>query len=385
VQTSDCHPSDGPLEKRMDRERPGADPAPRARLGEALAPAAGHIAWLDGWRGLCILMVLLGHFGPRGFGDFGPFGVEMFFVLSGRLMAELLIGRGQALPRFALRRASRVLPLLVLYVAVIGFALGLAQLIAGTAVNWLSPVATLLFFSNYLTHPAPLLEHTWSLAVEEHSYLLLMLITALSARRASLASLIAFVAAGGMILNGVYLFSHGSQGGPYVFARSDVRGASVLLSFGLFLMLRQWRPATSWPVLGWLSPLCLVAAGAILTTAGTVTPLHMTLCTLLTVIAVNTLEFAAPAWRTLLSMRALTWLGTLSFSIYIWQQPFFMATKGGVPSIVALPLVLACAMWSYARVEAPARRYLNRRWDEAWADGKRGWRLVAAPLGKAGS
>ncbi|NYT41775.1 acyltransferase [Sphingomonas sp. R-74633] len=327
-------------------------------------PAAGHVAWLDGWRGLCILLVLLGHFAPRHLGHLAPLGVEMFFVLSGRLMAELLIVRRQALPSFALRRASRILPLLMLYVGVIGTGLALAGLIAGTAVNWLSIVASLLFFSNYLSDPSPLLEHTWSLAVEEHSYLLLLLVAGISARKPGIAAWLAFALAGLMLLNGALLFHAGHESGPYVFWRSDVRGASVLLSFALFLMLRQWKPTAWAPVLPWLSPACLLLGAASMIPADPVTPLQMTACTVFAVIAVNTIEFAAPAYRRLLSTGLLTWLGLLSFSIYIWQQPFFLATKAGFPAILALPLVLACAIWSYARVEAPARQYLNRRWGE---------------------
>lgn len=316
-------------------------------------------------------MVLLGHFEPRHLGHFAPLGVEMFFVLSGRLMAELLIVRQQPLPTFVLRRASRVLPLLLFYVVVVGIGLALARLIAGTSVNWLSPVASLLFFSNYLTNPAPLLEHTWSLAVEEHSYLLLMFVTGLSARKPNIAGWLAFAFACSMILNGVLVFHYGTKTGPYVFWRSDVRGASVLFSFGLFLMLRQWRPTALRRVPAWLSPACLLAAAASMISTDPLTPLQMTACTMFAAIAVNTIEFAAPTYRQLLSTGTLTWLGMLSFSLYIWQQPFFMATKGGVSAILTLPLVLACATWSYVRVEAPARRYLNRRWDETRADSKR--------------
>ena len=306
---------------------------------------------------------MLGHFGPRILGGFAPLGVEMFFILSGRLMAEVLIVRRQALSTFVVRRASRILPLVLLYSLVVGVGLGLAQLLAGTVVNWLSPLASLLFFSNYLANPEPLLEHTWSLAVEEHSYLLLVLVAWLSARKPTIAGLLSFAIAGCMVLNGAFLFHGGEKTVPYVFWRSDVRSASVLLSFALFLLLQRWRPSPR-AMSAWLSPICLLAAGLSMFATYPVTPLTMTACTFFAAISVNTIEFAAPAYRRLLSTNVLTWLGMLSFSIYIWQQPFFMATKGGIPSILALPLTLACAIWSYLRVETPARRFLNRRWDE---------------------
>src|SRR6476661_8612041 len=94
--------------------------APHAsRLAEAfqLAAPSGHVAWLDGWRGVCILLVLVGHFvAPLEFA--GNVGVEFFFALSGRLMAEILIERRQPVGLFVRRRIARVAPATFVYVAV---------------------------------------------------------------------------------------------------------------------------------------------------------------------------------------------------------------------------------------------------------------------------
>jgi peptidoglycan/LPS O-acetylase OafA/YrhL len=49
-----------------------------------------RLAYLDGWRGLSIALVLIGHFVPVPGINLGVLGVEFFFVLSGRLMAEIL-------------------------------------------------------------------------------------------------------------------------------------------------------------------------------------------------------------------------------------------------------------------------------------------------------
>lgn len=340
---------------------------PVLRKLRSLNAAAGHIAWLDGWRGLCITMVLIGHFLPHYLGHAAQLGVEMFFVLSGRLMAELLIVRRQSLATFVVRRASRVVPLVALYTAIISIGLAAASLVAGAKVNWLSPIASLFFFSNYLSAPEPLLEHTWSLAVEEHSYLLLVLVAIWSARMPALAGRIAFALACCMILNGFLLYHDGVQTGAYVFWRSDVRGASVLLSFALYLSWGQRPPAFLGRALAWLSPACLVAAAACMIPGDPVTPLQMTACTLFAAVSVNTIQFASARFRQLLSLRTLTWLGALSFSLYIWQQPLFIATKGGLPAAMALPFVFLCAVWSYFRIEGPARRYLNRRWEETRA------------------
>lgn len=363
----------------MQAELPRATPSPERRVPPrtlavrdkvadtlrgfgALAPPAGHTPWLDGWRGLCIAVVLLGHFTPF-IGHLAPLGVEMFFALSGRLMAELLIVRRQPLILFVLRRASRILPLLALYVGVVTVALAAGALMAGNAVNWLSPVATLLFFGNYLSDPAALLEHTWSLGVEEHSYLLLALVAAVSARNARIAGFVAMGLAVSMAIRGALLFYDGVETGPFVFWRSDVRGASVLFSFALCLWLRQFERREPWRIVALVSPLCALGILFCRTPGVPATPLAITVCTLLASVSVNTIQFSALPFRQFLSHRLLTWLGTLSFSLYIWQQPFFLASKGGFPAMLAVPLVFACAIWSYLRIEAPVRRWLNRRWD----------------------
>lgn len=81
------------------------------------------------------MLVLLGHFAPGYLGFLAPLGVEMFFVLSGRLMAQLLIVRRQRLATFVVRRALRIVPLLALYVGIVGAGLALANMVEGTAVH----------------------------------------------------------------------------------------------------------------------------------------------------------------------------------------------------------------------------------------------------------
>jgi|GEM_PF-3598329 peptidoglycan/LPS O-acetylase OafA/YrhL len=72
----------------------------------------GRIAYLDGWRGCAVLAVLIAHFGSTKGINLGRFGVELFFALSGRLMAEILFVRATPLSSFFPRRISRVYPAL---------------------------------------------------------------------------------------------------------------------------------------------------------------------------------------------------------------------------------------------------------------------------------
>ncbi len=140
---------------------------------------------IDTLRAVAILLVIGCHFAvaPASAGAFAPLaeawhrvgwaGVDLFFVLSGFLVSGLLLGefrrRGRVdVPRFLIRRGLKIWPL---YFAYLGF---LAAWLAWkspdgrmTAVGALWP--NLLHLQNYLGSPRI---HTWSLALEEHFYLL---------------------------------------------------------------------------------------------------------------------------------------------------------------------------------------------------------------------
>ena len=141
-----------------------------------------HIPTLDGWRALAIFLVIVFHVGAAYHrqtefsatlvGRFGRWGVPIFFGLSGLLITKLLLEESDrtgaiSLKSFYLRRAFRILPPVFIYIGVIG-ALGL--IVSPTEV-----ASSLLFFRNYLPEPVQAgvyTGHFWSLAVEEHFYLL---------------------------------------------------------------------------------------------------------------------------------------------------------------------------------------------------------------------
>ncbi|HNP71311.1 MAG TPA: acyltransferase, partial [Kouleothrix sp.] len=157
--------------------------APPERASTARLP---YLPALDGLRALAIGAVLLYHADldsvPGGF-----LGVEVFFVISGYLITSLLLSEWQRAGRidvaaFWLRRARRLLPALyVLLASVLAFTVlflpeevaGLrndALAAAGYATNWYLIVQQKSYFET-VGRP-PLLQHLWSLAVEEQFYLL---------------------------------------------------------------------------------------------------------------------------------------------------------------------------------------------------------------------
>src|SRR3974390_1560780 len=147
-----------------------------------------RIPTLDGWRALAIAAVAIHHIG-RGFYTnedayasdltrYGAFGVDIFFGLSGLLITKLLLDEWRNRPDrssengsfdlrgFYIRRAFRILPPYLAFL----FVCTLAGLWRS---SW-EAAGCLLFFRNYV--PDHLVgestQHLWSLAVEEHFYLL---------------------------------------------------------------------------------------------------------------------------------------------------------------------------------------------------------------------
>ncbi|GAA4273440.1 acyltransferase [Aquimarina gracilis] len=136
---------------------------------------------LDGLRGYAALMIVLAHI-PQisdtsiGYlfkqailaSKMGYLGVDIFFVLSGFLITRILIMEKKenifSLKIFYIKRALRIFPIYYLAIIVCGF------LFSWEGLGYVSVYLSNYYFS-FTSDPNPL-RHTWSLAVEEHYYLL---------------------------------------------------------------------------------------------------------------------------------------------------------------------------------------------------------------------
>lgn len=168
-----------PLKPGSDfTDRPGSVSFPKMEEIHANPPfRLGHRRWLDGFRGVAILLVLGMHLGwIKG----GSFGVDLFFVLSGFLITTLLIEEWNrtgsiSLRSFYLRRMARLLPAFgLMLVGCLSYAcLALpSEELAGVERE---AVVSALYVSNWPTlHQVKMtvMPHTWSLAVEEQFYIL---------------------------------------------------------------------------------------------------------------------------------------------------------------------------------------------------------------------
>ncbi|CDX12398.1 Acyltransferase 3 [Mesorhizobium sp. ORS 3324] len=329
---------------------------PRAAVDRT---ARTRLAYLDGWRGLSIALVLIGHFFPVPGINLGVLGVEFFFVLSGRLMAEILFIEHFPLKKFFKRRFSRIYPALLVFV--IAAMAGLAG--TSIAFKWKAALTALTFTYNYagiLINRAGALDHIWSLCVEEHSYILLALISVVVSGRANVVRLLVGLSLLAMANGAVSYWVFGMDY-ETSYWRTDVHVASILVSAAICLLKADGRlPA----FLKNRHVALAAAAGAVLLFLDPMpTPVHYLLGVPMLALAVNALDFSGGYLTGLLSSRPMVMLGLWSYSLYLWQQPFykFVYDRDSAP-IPMLAAVFACALASYYIVEKPARGWLNRNW-----------------------
>lgn len=168
-----------------------------------------HNPALDAVRGLAIFAVVANHVGADMQGDLPPMaysilsagwlGVDIFFALSGFLIVSILLqeeGEAGWATRFLTRRARRILPL---YIVVVLLPLaGLAWMGSRSDLPLWTYATFTVNFAMVLGHPDPRwlwFPQTWSLAVEEHFYLLWCLIMGIGGRRALLGMSVAVAVA----------------------------------------------------------------------------------------------------------------------------------------------------------------------------------------------
>lgn len=343
-----------------------------------------HLPALDGLRAIGLLGVLFYH--ADGLLPGGYLGVDLFFVLSGYLITSLLLAEHRDTGRidlyaFWVRRCRRLFPaLLALMPAVAAYGWFVAQpeelhtlrvqAIAslGYCANW----AAILDHRSYwqlFAAPSPL-EHTWSLSIEEQFYVVWPLLVGLVLRRhgtraiLALSVLLTLLSMAAMVL----LFSAGATSRVYL--GTDTRMAGILAGAALATLL---SPNSALPAAStrWLDALGLAAitglAFAWCRLDGTSPFLYhggfwLTELGVIVLIGCAVLDRKSIVARAL-SVRPLTWLGTISYGMYLWHWPVnVLLTQerthlhGATLQLLRFALGLSIAIASYHFIERPIRR-----------------------------
>lgn len=363
------------------RARPEGQPASTGRR-------LGHVAALDGLRGVAVLAVLGFHFAPFGQFSGGWLGVDLFFVLSGFLITSLLLdeldrtGRVR-LGRFHLRRALRLQPALWLFLgtwtvalvafghdawfsAVPGFPVS-SRAVTPVGEGLTGVAGALTECYNWLIVtgvPVPPLGHLWSLSVEEQFYLawppVLVLLGWWSRHRpvATRRRLMLGVALGLAVASATWTIVAWHRGATdlRIYFATDTRAQAFLLG-AVAAVLWRWGKLDGlvrhrlWPALAGLALATLAVVFLLLggrtgwRDGGGFTVVDLA-AAVVTVAAVSGRPLRATA---LLRRPWLMHLGRRSYAIYIWSYLFAtwlhpLGALGVAPGVVAA-LVAAEVSW----------------------------------------
>lgn len=345
---------------------------------------------LDGLRAFSVAAVLLYHaqasWLPGGF-----LGVEFFLVISGFLItAQLLIEWRQTgrinLVRFWQRRARRLLPAVftLLLAVVVGSLIFFPEEVTEVREAML---ASMVYVTNWylvFNHQSyfeslgrpPLLQHLWSLAVEEQFYLLwpLMLSFALKWMRPAFVFPCVVVLAVWSVLLMVGLNARGVDTDRLYYG-TDTRAAGLLIGAALAFFWAPWKRTEYAGLLAIARVRALdvlgvaAAAGLVLLVlrlnetdprlySGGFAVTSLTSAVLIAVV-VHPATYLGRAF----GQRPLRWVGVRAYSLYLWHWPVFMLTRphvdvpldGVVLVVLQLAITLVLADISYRFVETPIR------------------------------
>lgn len=386
---------------------------PAQAAGAALAGSGlpNRVAALDGLRGLAVAAVVAYHLRLAGF-EAGFLGVDLFFVISGFIItARLLDEQGRTgridLPAFYRRRLWRLMPA-VLVLVLLAFPItaafapdALPRLAsdAPAALVYLSNAWQLWSVQSYFETMGrdPVLRHLWSLSVEQHYYLLwpALMVLLLRWRGLGLVACVALLLAAASTAEMARLYTADPLAANFAYLATHTHAMGLLVgsALGVVAQRRGWllgearaTQRRGLQVLGAMAGLAALAGlGAMVHLWHAATPALYTggflLASLLAAVAIASAVAQDGAWPRLLGCAPLRWLGTRSYSIYLWHWPIGVwvfdgpgqATPDAALALGVVGLTVLAAEISYRFVELDARRVVQ------------GWRERLTPaLGGAG-
>jgi peptidoglycan/LPS O-acetylase OafA/YrhL len=358
-----------------------------------------HIPAIDGLRALAVFAVVLYHLGiswiPGGF-----LGVDLFFVISGYVITRLILdsiesANGLDIKKFYAARIRRLFPGLIalLIVTLVMIALfapdairrfikDVPYVLSGTN-NW-HLVALEQDYFQAIGRP-PLLQHTWSLAVEFQFYLIWPIILFFIWRRFGkrvvrrAALLIA-------TFSGITLFLFSLQADNATAGRiSHIYFGTDTHSLGLFLgsaLAVSWIPRNLTPnisqraqdfvdgigVFGFIGLLCIFLF--IDQENATLYQIAFPLAAIFGCATLVSIVHPASRFSPILSNKTFLWIGQRSYGIYLWHWVVFQVTRPGADltgnllalNVARVLVVLALADISLRAIEIPIRNGVVQNW-----------------------
>lgn len=352
---------------------------------------AHRIPSLDGLRAISVSLVVFSHLlwhpdliavraaHVMWFAPLGDFGVRVFFVISGFLITGLLLRELDThnhinLVKFYFRRTLRIFPayyFLVLAIFVVK-TIGWIQLPPGDILH------AVTYTVNYYPERSWYLGHAWSLSVEEQFYLLWPAVLLIAGKRYGLYTACFVIAICPMIRLGMWhvfpsLVPY-EIGYRFETVADSIAVGCVLACTHERLKLRplyhnilRSRLFIVVPIIIYCACLLPIRSWYFLLFGITVQNVGIGCCILWAI------KNHSGRIGTLLNSKPMVFLGAMSYSIYLWQQPFLIPSSASVISRFPLNLLLvgAASLASYYCVERPSLRMRQRLETRIFAHNRR--------------
>ena len=360
------------------------------------APAPGtRMPALDGIRALAVAAVLLYHADLAAFQG-GFLGVDVFFALSGFLITHLLVEEFESngaisLKQFYFRRARRLLPAML---AVVVFVVVVTALFVQDAAhrtrqdataavvyasNWWFIISGQSYFETW--GRPPLLQHLWSLAIEEQFYVVWPMVVVVVMALAGSSVLVVIGLVGSVASTAWMAWLAWHRDYPTVDASrayfgTDTHAMGLLLGAALGAVGRHARVTDSPAIKRWLPQIGAVALVLLVASfcfigensRGLYLGGFFAVSITTVVLIYSTAQQSSPT-SALLSNSVLRWIGDRSYGLYIWHWPIYEMTRPGsdlpLPAAVCVLIRLALtglvAQASFVLLETPFRRGLISR------------------------
>ena len=362
-----------------------------------------YFTGLDGLRALAVIAVIAYHLDipwvPGGF-----LGVDMFFILSGYLVTDLLLTQrstqGLHLGRFWFRRFRRLIPALaVMLITVVAWITvtdyNLLRTLRGDVIattvygnNWWLIFHEVSYFDRFGI-PNPFV-HLWSLAVEGQFYMIWPLLLAIGLRYAPkrihcVGITLLLIALSAILM--AWMYEPGNDPSR-VYYGTDTRAFGLLIGAVLAMLL----PSEKWSQIKTASSrklLNLLGGGALMILFYQISVMNefedyiyeggLVAVALTTALLIAALLRPDTLLSQLFSWSLLRWIGVRAYGIYLWHFPIIELTKPAVDTdgfnvLLAITQVIASvflAALSYRYIEEPIRRgAIMAKWKQIHA---RGW------------
>ena len=331
---------------------------------------------IDGLRAIAVLLVIFNHIGLSFFSG-GYIGVDVFFVISGYLITLILTHEIQSkrfsIARFYKKRVVRLAPAYFTVLSVVSI-IAWQVMLPGELTQYFDSVmyATLLMANIYMRNEVgdyfsqsaegiPLL-HLWSLGVEEQFYifwpLLLLLFVGKVSRKYTWAVITTLI-----VILLFYAQHKLTQNAEKAYYSMPVRAFELLIGALIGFLPQIKLPKKLLQSLVWVS-LIILFATAVYFDKQTPFPGAMALIPCLATALIIYLGQCSPSSNVLLSNRLSTWIGRISYPLYLWHWPIivlfgiYMQPLNAENQVVIVLLSIMLAFLTYQLIEKPSKRFV---------------------------